>query len=221
MNLRYIQRDILLGFGNMGGSSELYDSKLIEKAKKDAKRFHDAVNQKYDGENYFDTHIMSVFNLGLKYIHLVPWNYRTDVLIGLLFHDSLEDANVTYGDIKKLYGEKVADIAYALTNDKGKTREERAGAKYYRGIRNTPYATFVKIMDRLSNVAYSKSKGSVMYRKYILEMPKFVSSLKGTDTLFGKAKVWVSTITGVKGELDYDFFYTELMNYTIKNKSND
>ena len=37
-----------------------------------------------------------------------------------------------------------AEIVYALTNDKGRTRKERAGEHYYAGIRETPYAPFVK-----------------------------------------------------------------------------
>ena len=39
---------------------------------------------------------------------------------------------------------------YALTNEKGRTRAERAGVKYYEGIRAVPYAPMVKLADRMA-----------------------------------------------------------------------
>ena len=74
------------------------------------------------------------------------------------------------------------EIVYALTNDKGRTREERAGEKYYQGIRVTPYAPFVKLCDRLANVTYSCSvdngrNGSRMREVYKGEMGKFLPAL--------------------------------------------
>ena len=47
------------------------------------------------------------------------------------------------------------EVVYALTNDKGRTRAERAGEHYYAGIRATPYAPFVKLCDRLANMTHS------------------------------------------------------------------
>ena len=48
-----------------------------------------------------------------------------------------------------------AEVVYALTNDKGRTRAERAGEHHYAGIRATPYAPFVKLCDRLANMTHS------------------------------------------------------------------
>lgn len=52
--------------------------------------------------------------------------------------------------------EDVADIVYAVTNEKGKNRSERANEKYYQGIRENKLAVIVKICDRLANALYSK-----------------------------------------------------------------
>jgi hypothetical protein len=75
------------------------------------------------------------------------------------------------------------EIVYALTNDKGRTRAERAGENYYKGIRETPYAPFVKLCDRLANVTYSCSidsgtSGNRMREVYKHEMPHFLPALK-------------------------------------------
>ena len=53
-------------------------------------------------------------------------------------HDLIEDTRVSYNDVKTELGQEAADIIYAVTNDKGKNRKERAGVNYYRGIRETP-----------------------------------------------------------------------------------
>ena len=98
-------------------------------------------------------------------------------------------ARQTYNDVMKtalkwMKGEQAlmaTEIVYALTNDKGRTRAERAGEKYYRGIRETPYAPFVKLCDRLANISYSCSadggKGSRMKGVYRAEMPHFLPSI--------------------------------------------
>jgi hypothetical protein len=75
-----------------------------------------------------------------------------------------------------------AEIVYALTNEKGRTRHERAGEKYYKGIRETPYAPFVKLCDRLANVTYSCSidsgrDGHRMREVYKSEMGVFLPAL--------------------------------------------
>jgi len=53
-------------------------------------------------------------------------------------HDLIEDCRVSYNDVKDALGQEAADIIYAVTNEKGKNRKERANDKYYEGIRNTP-----------------------------------------------------------------------------------
>ena len=48
-----------------------------------------------------------------------------------------------------------SEIAYALTNEKGRTRTDQANEKYYEGIRSTKYAPMVKYADRIANLRYS------------------------------------------------------------------
>ena len=125
------------------------------------------------------------------YGHLVC--AREDDVLPLIFggyyHDSIEDARLTYNDVlrvaRSLLTEEQAlmatEIAYALTNDKGRTRAERAGEKYYKGIRETPYAPFVKLCDRLANITYScagEEPTSIRMREvYKQEVPHFLASI--------------------------------------------
>lgn len=92
-------------------------------------------------------------------------------------HDLIEDTRVSYNDVKFQLGQEAADIIYAVTNEKGKTRKERANSKYYEGIRNTPGAVFVKLCDRIANVQYGTMTKSRMVEMYHKENEEFVKYL--------------------------------------------
>jgi (p)ppGpp synthase/HD superfamily hydrolase len=92
-------------------------------------------------------------------------------------HDLIEDTRVSYNDVKTELGQEAADIIYAVTNDKGKNRKERAGDKYYEGIKNTPGAVFVKLCDRIANVQYGKMTKSRMFEMYRKENDEFIRQL--------------------------------------------
>jgi (p)ppGpp synthase/HD superfamily hydrolase len=92
-------------------------------------------------------------------------------------HDLIEDCRVSYGDVKKVLGEMAANIIYAVSNEKGKNRKERANEKYYESIRNTEGAVFIKLCDRIANVQYSKMTKSRMFEMYKEENENFMLSL--------------------------------------------
>jgi len=92
-------------------------------------------------------------------------------------HDLIEDTRVSYNDVRSQLGVEAADIIYAVSNEKGRNRKERANDKYYEGIQNTPGASFVKLCDRIANVKYgimTNSKMVEMYRKENMEFAKKV-----------------------------------------------
>lgn len=149
----------------------------IEVARRFAYYCHKNVNHLYDNRPY-DVHLDMVGEVGKKYIHLVPLKDRENVIGSLYLHDTIEDTRKTFNDILKVTNLQIADLVYAVTNEKGKNRKERANAKYYRGIRRTKYATFVKLCDRIANVEYSKQKGNRMFEVYRKENKEFIKSIK-------------------------------------------
>ena len=137
-------------------------SDTIEEIREHAHMLHDSVNQRYDENHPYSVHLDMVADLVLKYGHLVC-QQEADVLpllFGAFYHDSIEDARMTYNDVKKgasLFmndeqAYQAAEMVYALTNEKGRTRAERSNDRYYAGIRETPYAPFLKLADRLANI---------------------------------------------------------------------
>ena len=157
---------------------------------------HSSTNHMYDTYLPYEFHLRMVANVAKKYSHLLDnevdyftgkkeYDRGQDITVTLRKaclraawgHDLIEDTRVSYNDVKENLGQEAADIIYALTNEKGKNRKERANDKYYEGIRNTPGAVFVKLCDRIANVQYSKMTGCRMFEMYRKENDEFVTRL--------------------------------------------
>ena len=167
-----------------------YD-RQIETIRQSAHDLHQSVNQSYGDDLPYGYHLDMVVEGIRQFGHLVCVR-EEDVLplfFGGYYHDSIEDARLTYNDVmhtaRKYMTEEQAlmatEIVYALTNDKGRNRSERAGEKYYEGIRTTPYAPFVKLCDRMANITFSCSGTDAVNRHmrdvYRQEVPHFLSSI--------------------------------------------
>jgi (p)ppGpp synthase/HD superfamily hydrolase len=151
--------------------------RLINKAKAFAIGCHEETNHLYGEDLPYSHHLQMVYDFGLKYYHLLPENDRAFALAACWTHDTIEDCRQTYNDIKNHLGVEVAEITYALTNEKGKNRKERANDKYYSEMKKIPAAVFVKICDRLANVKHSKNTGSRMIEAYRKEYEAFSNQL--------------------------------------------
>ena len=163
-------------------------SQVIEEIKSAAWALHESVGQTYDKNQPYGVHLSMVADAAMKYGYEVVAKEEDVVplMFAAYYHDSIEDARLTYNDVtavarKYMDAEQAymaAEIVYALTNDKGRTRQERAGEKYYAGIRETPYAPFMKLCDRLANMTYSFSgTNDHMHRVYESEWPHFKEAI--------------------------------------------
>ena len=170
------------------------NAEIIAKMQKRAAAVHASVNQKFD-ELPYSFHTNMVSNTFMQFAadcfinYQVPENaIQSDglaAIFGSIFHDTIEDCRLTYNDVVKIareymgqaQAELAADIVYALTNEKGKTREERANEKYYEGIRTTPYAPAIKLCDRYANAMYANAMGTSMAKKYSKEMLQFINHI--------------------------------------------
>jgi len=186
----------------------------LEKIRSMAHQLHESVNQFYDGDKPYGYHLDMVVKEVYAYGHLVLVG-EADLLplfMGAWFHDSIEDARVSYNDVKKIalkfgltqeQAFMASEIVYALTNEKGRNRKERAGKRYYEGIRNTPYAPFVKMCDRMANIGYScgcYNMGNLrMAKVYEDEMPYFTRAItvETDDIRFSVPETMVDDAWGV------------------------
>lgn len=168
----------------------------LEKA---AFQIHDDVNQKYDHVLPYGFHLKMVASFVSRYGYLVAES-EADILVlygSAYLHDTIEDARMTYNDIvkfiddfrvgslvlpeeiKRKLEEQVPEIVCALTNEKGRNRKERANETYYKGIRDTRFASFIKMCDRLANIQYTMMFvfANRMLEVYRREYPEFIRSI--------------------------------------------
>ena len=153
------------------------NSSLELRAKEYAISCHVSTNHAYGPIHPYSFHLQMVVDFAKEYIDLIPEEHVQDVLAASWCHDLIEDTRQTYNDVKANTNEAVADMVYALTNEKGKTRSQRANDKYYQGIKDTPFAVFIKLCDRLANFKYSIDSKSFMALKYAKENKDFIHSL--------------------------------------------
>lgn len=143
----------------------------------DAKQFcydqHDKVcNQKYDETLPYSYHLKLVEKQAFKFLHLISYCDRDLVLCAVYFHDAIEDARLTYNDIKNMFilkagaSKEIAEIVYLCTDYKGRTRDERKPKELYEELSKNKLAVFVKLCDIIANTKYSLLQNSSMFSKY-------------------------------------------------------
>jgi (p)ppGpp synthase/HD superfamily hydrolase len=134
----------------------------IEKARQFAITAHK--DQMY-GEYPYIKHLSDVVGV------LRRFGYDDEINVCCAFlHDTLEDTDVTYDDIKNMFGVVIAINVYLVTNEKGRNREERA-AKTLPLIKGHKRATQIKLADRIANV--ESSIGTSFMSMYSKERHKF------------------------------------------------
>jgi len=185
----------------------------LEQIRQAAHDLHASVNQFYDRTRPYGFHLDMVADGVRRFGHHIcaDENDVLPLLFGAYYHDSIEDARQTYNDVlltalrfmDEQQAHLAAEIVYALTNDKGRTRAERAGEAYYKGIRETPYAPLVKLADRLANTYYSyrhtNEANAHMKDVYANEMPHFLMSITSdcNDPRYLLPKEMVDEVTNV------------------------
>ena len=162
---------------------------------------HANTNHYYDKYLPYEFHLRMVVQIFNDFKHLLPENMFVDshevhrnmweeqdrtldvIEMACWGHDLIEDTRTSYNDVKEqsrvgtYLQTEVADIIYAVTNEKGRNRRERGNDAYYQGIRETPGAQFVKLCDRIANVQYSKLTKSDMFGMYKKENDDFMKKV--------------------------------------------
>lgn len=126
-------------------------------------------NQQYDIYPYI-FHLKQVTNIAKSL------GYDESIIVSCVLHDVLEDTSLSYNDIKKAFGEEIAEIVYAVTDELGRNRKERK-SKTYPKIRANWKATVVKICDRIANATQSKLYNPELFKMYQDENEDFKTNL--------------------------------------------
>jgi len=122
--------------------------------------------------------------------------------ISAWLHDIIEDTECSYGQIRHGFGEEIADIVYAVTNEMGRNRKERY-AKTYPKIKANKKALVLKLADRIANIEQAKGTNSKYVEMYIREWPNFYSYLFDSEENDNRIKkMWIYLETLFKNSED-------------------
>ena len=115
-----------------------------------------------------------------KYIEKYMENseYIDTYRICALLHDTIEDTDASYDEIKVIFGEKIADIVYSLTNDEDEIKNLGKDVYLTNKMLNMNNNTLtLKLCDRLDNVTGLKYVDDNFKNKYISETIYIINSL--------------------------------------------
>jgi (p)ppGpp synthase/HD superfamily hydrolase len=73
------------------------------------------------------------YSFHLEAVVSIAKEFKLDenIISACWLHDTMEDCNVSFQDLKNIFGEKIAEIVYCVTDELGRNRKERK-AKTYR-----------------------------------------------------------------------------------------
>lgn len=131
-------------------------------------------DQKY-GDDPYIRHLNEVVEV-LKRFNISD----KDILIAGYLHDSVEDTDTSLFQIEAMFGKRVSDLVYRVTNEEGKNRKERH-TKTYPKIKASDDAITLKLADRIANTEASLEDKSKL-KMYIKEYPGFREALFKSGT---------------------------------------
>ena len=145
-----------------------FNEEDIVEAKEFVKRKHGDQKRK-QGTPYY-LHPFAVAELLKQY----GFSYQYQ-LVGL-FHDLIEDTDVTEEEIKKRTNQEIATAVKLLSKEKGYNMQD-----YVERISQNEMAKMVKIADRIHNLTETKFASEDFKEKYVQETKKwYVDLAKGT-----------------------------------------
>jgi guanosine-3',5'-bis(diphosphate) 3'-pyrophosphohydrolase len=115
------------------------------------------------------------------------------VLAAALLHDTIEDTQTSYEELRSAFGLRVADVVVELTDTKFLSKKARKRLQVERAGHATAAAKQVKIADKLCNL------------RDVLASPPKAWSLKRKQEYFDWAKEVVDEVRGANPRLERRF----------------
>jgi len=133
------------------------------------------------------------YKVHLEHVHEVMMRYRRThedllLLMGSWLHDALEDTPTSKTELKKNFGEEIADMVFRVTDEPGADRAEKK-RKTYPKIRGHKDATILKLCDRIANVEASSNVPEKL-KMYWDEHREFSEALRVEPFEIILAKLW-------------------------------
>lgn len=138
-----------------------------------ASRLHDG--QKYGGQNDGEQieYLNHIGSVTFEVLNAISQNKEMNASLAIkcaILHDTIEDTEQSYQDVKKLFGEEVADGVMALTKNEKLDGKEKMMLDSLSRIKQQPKEVWaVKMADRICNLSappyYWTNDKIIKYRK--------------------------------------------------------
>jgi len=109
------------------------------------------------------------------------------LILAAILHDVIEDTHVTREEVAEVFGDDVALLVYAVSNEPGKNRRERH-AKSHGKIIEIKDAIILKLADRIANIEHCHTKKKNLLGMYRKEWSAFKAKLQGSTN--APAEMW-------------------------------
>lgn len=128
------------------------------------------VHQQYSGGLPYTHHLAAVEQVLRRF----GYDYDEELLCAAWLHDVVEDTDTKIKEITELFGEGIASLVDAVTNEAPEQPRKVRSALTYPKIRKAGYrATRLKLADRIANV----EQGGNLVKMYAREHEEFKHGL--------------------------------------------
>ncbi|MCB9548556.1 MAG: bifunctional (p)ppGpp synthetase/guanosine-3',5'-bis(diphosphate) 3'-pyrophosphohydrolase [Myxococcales bacterium] len=121
---------------------------LVLRAARYAAHQHRDQRRKGHGKRPYVNHCLDVADLLVR----VGGVDDPTLLAGAILHDVVEDTDATEDDVRRLFGDAVADLVMEVTDDKSLPKAERKRLQEAHAAHKSPSARLLKLADKISNL---------------------------------------------------------------------
>jgi GTP pyrophosphokinase len=109
-----------------------------------------------------------------------------EVLCAAVLHDVVEDTPCTLADVRREFGDRVAELVGWVTIPESGSDRKAAKEAYLKGLRDVPDdAILVKLADRASNVQTLRNLSPSRQREYYAQTVTYIMPLAASRRWFG------------------------------------
>lgn len=114
-----------------------------------------------------------------------------DIIIAAILHDTVEDTDTTFEELRETFGERVEKLVREVSDDKSLPKETRKRLQVEHAERISDAAKIIKIADKISNMRdlyKNPPKGWPLQRKrdYLLWARDVVDKMRGVNPALEK-----------------------------------
>lgn len=164
---------------------------MLQKALEFATAAHSGQVRKYTGEPYVN-HCIEVVKILMHHGYCSAEN--ENMLCAAMLHDTVEDTDVTFQDIKAMFGDRVMHLVFFVTDVVGKEQGNRATVIDLNShhIISTPYteSLIIKCADIISNTSSIVERDPKFAPIYLDEKNRLLSRMQALHPWIKRTTIW-------------------------------